>query len=90
MLTAARARKISEENSDCSNQKMQYKVIAHVKGISIGIQKEACQGYTSHTIDTESWSNDLRNAVIAEFESLGYIVKRERFFMSPYLYTIYW
>lgn len=87
MLTAAQARKISQNAGEVDESKERAERC--VKGILVGIQKDASHGYCQHTLDFRDYPKEIRMPIIHKLEDLGYKARPHTWFSSD-IYIISW
>ena len=86
MLTAAQARKISRNAADKDITEVEAK--RYVKGILVGIKKDAEQGYCQHTLDLTDYSKNMRMPIVHILENLGYKARPHTWLGD--MYVIHW
>lgn len=86
MLTAVQARKISRNAGEVD--KFEEHVKRCVKGILVGIQKDASHGYCQHTLDLKDYPKEIRMPIIHKLEDLGYKTRPHTW--SGGIYIISW
>lgn len=89
MLTAGQARKISEESANKNRDEIKEKAKRCVRGILVGIKKDAEQGYCRHDVDLNYYPVNIRMPIVYMLEDLGYKVKRQHWLENS-LYSISW
>ena len=86
MLTAADAHKISKNAAEKDVTKIEVK--RYVKGILVGVKKDAEQGYCQHTLNLTDYSKNMRMPIVHMLEDLGYKTRPHTW--SGDIYIISW
>lgn len=86
MLTAKEARKISRSAGEVDE--IEKYVKRCVKGILVGVRKDAGCGYCRHTLDLRDYPRKIRMPIVHKLEDLGYKVRPHTW--SGGVYIISW